>query len=149
MAIIRQKPETYAITLLTHQRRRHFQRIANADLFLTTLFRYRDEGRFQVHAFAVMPDHIHVVITPAMDQSTARCIQCMKGGYSHAAGAKLAGVLWQSGSHEHRIRDRRDYENQVIYIARNPERKNLIDHRHVHTHPAYAGWLDLPPEHLG
>jgi len=63
------------IAILTHQRRSHFQRTANADLFIATLFRYREQGKFKLHGFAVMHDHVHVPIAPAIDQSTARFIQ--------------------------------------------------------------------------
>ncbi|WP_390890488.1 transposase [Tunturiibacter lichenicola] len=65
MPTVRQKQSTYAITILTFKRRRHFQRTANAELFINTLFHHRDKNRFQLHAFVVMPDHIHVLITPS------------------------------------------------------------------------------------
>jgi REP element-mobilizing transposase RayT len=64
VATQRQKMSTYAITILTHQRHRLFQRTETAGLMIATLFRYRDQGKFALHAFAVMPDHIHALITP-------------------------------------------------------------------------------------
>ena len=78
---MRLKPQTYALTALTHQRRRIFQRTTNAELFIATLFRYRDSGKFHLHAFAVMPDHVHVLLTPAPDQTIDRCAQLIKGGF--------------------------------------------------------------------
>ncbi len=72
MATVRQTLATYAITILTYQRRTLFQRTERAELMIATLFRYRDQSRFAVHAFVIMPDHIHVLITPAIDQSTSR-----------------------------------------------------------------------------
>ena len=84
MTTIRQKQSTYAITISTFQQHRHFQRTAYAELFIATLFRYRDGGKFELHAFAVMPDHVHILITPAIDQSTSRCVQLIKGRYSYA-----------------------------------------------------------------
>jgi putative transposase len=142
MPTIRQKLSTYAITILTLQRHRHFQRSANADLFIETLFRYRDAGKFKLHAFVVMPDHAHILITPSIDQSTSRCIQLIKGGYSHAARHQSPGEIWHSGYHEHRIRDAEDFHNQILYIANNPLRKNHADYAHVHT--AYISRLDSP-----
>jgi putative transposase len=62
MPTIRQKQSTYAITILTFQRHRHFQRTANAELFIATLLRHRDKSRFQLHGFVVMPDHTHILI---------------------------------------------------------------------------------------
>lgn len=127
MPTIRQKLSTYAITILTHQRRSHFQRTANADLFIATLFRYRDAGKFQLHGFAVMPDHVHVLITPAIDQSTSRCIQLMKGGYSFAVREQSPGEIWHPSHHEHRVRDPEDFDAQKQYIANNPTRKTSTE----------------------
>jgi putative transposase len=145
MATIRQKQSTYAITILTAQRRPHFQRTANADLFIATLFRYRDAAKFLLHGFAILPDHVHILITPAVDQSTSRCLQLIKGGYSHAAREQSPGEIWHSGYHEHRIRDEADYAAQLDYIAQNPLRKHLTDHPHVHTTPVYSPRLNPPP----
>src|SRR5215472_10659640 len=108
MTTARQKLSTYAITVLTLSRHRHFQRTENAELFITTLFRYRDQGKFRLHGFAVMPDHVHILVTPAIDVSTSRCIQFIKGGYSFALPHKTPGGVWHSGYHEHRIRDEDD-----------------------------------------
>ncbi len=140
MATIRHKQSTCAITILTHQRHRIFQRTANAELMIATLFRYRDQGRFALHAFAVMPDHIHVLITPAINQSTARCMQFIKGGYSFAVRNQFPGEVWHSGYHEHRIRDKDDFEAQKQYVANSPIRKNYLDYPHVHT--CFATHLD-------
>ena len=145
MATIRQSQSTYAITILTFQRHRHFQRTANADLFIATLFRYRDAEKFHLHGFAIMPDHIHILITPAIDQSTSRCIQLIKGGYSFASRNQSLGEIWHSGYHEHRIRDAADFEAQLHYIANNPARKQLPDYTYVHTNLIFAGTLDSLP----
>src|SRR5260221_7560860 len=133
MATIRQKQSTYAITISTFQQHRHFQRTANAELFIATLFQHRDKARFQLHGFVVMPDHIHVLITPAIDQSTSRCIQYLKGGYSFVAREHTRSEIWHSGYHEHRIRDADDFKNQPVYIGNNPIRKQYEDYPHVHT----------------
>ena len=142
MATIRQKPSTYSITISKFQRHRHFQRTSNAELFIATIFRYRDQGKFLLHGFGVMPDHVHALITPATDQSTSRCIQLIKGGYTHATREHARGEIWQSGYHEHRIRDDSDYASQLAYIANNPSRRPLDLHPHVHTNEPYSGRLD-------
>ena len=144
MATIRQKLSSYAITIPTHQRCRLFQRTDNAELLIATLFRYRDQGRFALHAFVVMPDHLHVLVTPAIDVSTARCVQFIKGGYSFAVRRQFAGEVWSAGYYEHRIRDRNDFEGQKQYIANNPIRKHYVDYPYVHTR--YADRLDPAPE---
>ena len=100
---------------------------------LNTLFRYREQGRFLLHGFVVMPDHIHVLITPAHDHTIERCIQLIKGGLSFAIRKEFFGEVWQDGYHAHRVTSVDDYHSQLRYIANNPSRKNLTLYPHVHT----------------
>jgi putative transposase len=146
MTTKRQKPETYALTIVTHQRRSIFQRMENAQLMIHTLFRYRDQDRFALHAFVVMPDHIHVMITPAEDHATSRCVQLIKGGFSFSIREQFKGEVWNPGHHEHRVRDAADFEAQRQYIANNPSRKNHADYAFVHT--KYVDRIDAMPPHL-
>ena len=132
---------TYAVTTVTAQRRPIFQSSVNADLLLKMLFDYRDRGRYALHGFVIMPEHIHVLLTPAKGQTIERCVQCIKGGFSHSLGTNRPGGLWQPGFHQHRIRDIEDFRNQLTYIAQNPDRRNLHGHRYVHT--GFPDRLDL------
>jgi putative transposase len=131
---------TYAITTVTFQRRALFLRTANAELLVNTIFRYRDQGRFRLHAFVVMPEHLHVMLTPGEGQTVERSVQCIKGGFSFAVRKQFTGEVWQAGFHEHRIRDTEDFRRQIEYVAANPGRRRLIDYPFVHTN--YAGLLD-------
>ncbi len=105
---------------------------------IATLLRYRDANKFLLHAFVVMPDHIHVLITPS--ESTAKAVQLIKGGFSFAVRTQFPGEVWHTGYHKHRIRDRNDFEAQKQYIANNPTRKNYESYPHVHT--THAAFLD-------
>src|SRR5579863_9956402 len=82
---------TYAITTVTFQRRALFVRTANAELLVQTIFGYREQGRFLLHAFAVMPEHLHVLLTPGKEQSVERCVQFIKGGFSFSVRKQFAG----------------------------------------------------------
>jgi putative transposase len=125
--------ETYALTTTTYQRRALFVVTKHAELLVKTLFHYRDQGRYQLHGFAVMPEHLHVLLTPAPNQTIERCAQCIKGGFSHEVRAQFAGEVWQVGFHEHRIRDKEDFQRQLGYIAANPGKRGLVDWGFVHT----------------
>jgi REP element-mobilizing transposase RayT len=136
--------QTYALTILTHQRRSIFTRTANADLMQETLFHHRSQRRYQLHAFAIMPDHMHVLLTP--ERSLPRCIQFLKGSFSHAVREQYKGEVWHPGHYEHRIRDAADFENQKTYIAQNPARRHLQNYVYVHTR--YREQIDPMPSHL-
>jgi len=137
---------TYAITTATYQRRTLFTRMANAELMMETIFRYRDQARYALHGFVIMPDHIHLLMTPASGQTVERCAQCVKGGFSFAVRNQYGGEVWQPSFHGHRVRDAEDFRNQLAYIGLNPERRNLQDYRFVHT--SCVDRLDPMPEHL-
>ena len=135
--------ETYALTTTTYQRRALFVRTANAELLVQTLFYYRDQGRYLLHGFVVMPEHLHVLLTPAEGQTVERSAQCIKGGFSHEVRKQFGGEIWQTGFHEHRIRDREDFRSQLGYIAANPGKRGLVDYPFVHTR--YLDRIDAIP----
>lgn len=139
--------ETYALTTATFQRRALFAVTANAELMVKMLFHYRDEGRYQLHGFVVMPEHLHALLTPSENQTIERCAQCIKGGFSHEVRAQFHGEVWQVGFHEHRVRDGEDFRKQLGYIAANPGKRGLVDYPFVHTR--FLERLDHMPERLG
>jgi putative transposase len=120
---------TYFVTFSTWQRRRLFVVESYARLFLKTLYGYKRQGRFRLHAFVLMPEHVHLMLTPAVDVTLERAIQFVKGGYSHAVGVELGrkGEVWQRGFTDHRIRDARDFADHRIYIHQNPVERRLVE----------------------
>ena len=116
------------MTFSTWDRRRLFTVESNTRLFLKTLYVYRRQGRFELHAFVVMPEHVHLLLTPAPAVTLERSIQFIKGGYSHALGLELGrkGEVWQRGFTDHRVRDIEDFENHRTYIHENPVKRGLV-----------------------
>jgi putative transposase len=133
--------QTYALTAVAYNRMRLFQRTVNADLFLATVLRYRDTERLLLHGYVIMPDHIHVLITPT--ESIEKTAQLIKGGFSFAVRKQYAGEVWQNGYHAHRVVSDEDYANQLRYIASNPKKRNFRDYAFVHTTGNVR--LDPPP----
>ena len=70
---------TYFVASVTSGRRRLFQVAANAKLLLETLQAYRRQGHSKLHAFVVMPDHIHLLLTP-QGETIERVMGFIKGG---------------------------------------------------------------------
>jgi putative transposase len=114
---------TYFVTSGTFNRRRLFQVAANADLFLETLQQYRHAGHYKLHAFVVMPDHIHLLLSPK-GVALERVMGLVKGGFSHRLGSKMP--VWQRGFTDHRVRDSNEFEMRRDYIHENPVRARLV-----------------------
>jgi putative transposase len=113
---------TFFVTTQTYQRRRLLQVEATANLLLETLQHYRREGHYKLYAFVLMPDHIHLLITP-QGITLERAVQLIKGGFSHRLGSKFP--VWQRGFTDRRMRDREDFLTHRTYIHDNPVRARL------------------------
>jgi putative transposase len=121
-------PGTYFVTFRTRNYRRLFQVENYARLLLKTIFHYRREGRYLLHAFVLMPDHVHLLLTPAHDVALERCVQLIKGAYSHELGTLIGrkSEVWQRGFTDHRIRDAQDFAYHQNYIRKNPVVGRLV-----------------------
>lgn len=128
---------TFFVTAITHNRRRLFQVDANATLFLDTLQHYRREGLYKLHAFVVMPDHVHLLLTT---DNLTTAIQRIKGGFSHRLPSKFP--IWQRGFTDHLILTREQFESHRTYIHQNPVAKDLAPHPEAYP---YSSAFHLPP----
>jgi putative transposase len=115
---------TYFVTSVTSGRRRLFQVAGNAELLIKTLQVYRHQGHYKLHAFVVMPDHIHLLLTP-QGVAIERAMGFIKGGFSRRLESKLA--VWQRGFTDHRVRDADDFQTRREYIHQNPVRAHMVD----------------------
>jgi putative transposase len=115
--LIRQAGQTYFATFQTARRQCFFRNERWSSLFLTTLARYIDE--IGLHDFAVMPDHIHLLLSSKVPLE--RAIQLVKGGFSFQARRELQwnGDIWQAGFSDHRVRNIQDWDNHREYIRKN------------------------------
>jgi putative transposase len=86
-----------------------------------------DSQKYSLHAFVIMPDHLHLLITPF--EALEKSLQLLKGGFSYRAKRELdwSGEIWQPGFTEHCVRDEEDWLNHVEYIRQNPVRARLTD----------------------
>lgn len=114
---------TFFVTTNAAGRRRLFQVSARAELLLRLLEEDRVKGRYQVHAYVIMPDHVHLILTPAADVSLEKAVQFIKGGFSFRLKSKAK--VWQESFAWERVKDARDYAAHRNYIHSNPVRQGL------------------------
>lgn len=125
-----------------------FRREATARLLIETIAHYRDQGKFLLHEFVIMPDHFHALLTPAAEISLERAMQFIKGGFSFRLKSK--GAVWQASFTNHRVRDARDLEQHREYIWMNPVRARLVERAEEYPYGSAAGVLrmDAVPQGL-
>jgi putative transposase len=130
------------VTSSTWGRRALFQKEPWARLLIDTLYRYRGSA-YSLHEFVIMPDHIHVLLTP--NTSLEKAVQFIKGGFSYRAKKELGSNLeiWQKGFSDHRIRDAGDYRLHQIYIRQNPVRMDLCARAEEYAYSSARDWFEL------
>jgi len=148
MHVAPQEIRTYFVTTVTASRRRLFQVHQNAELLIDTLQDQRSKDRFTLHAFVVMPDHVHLMLTPAPDVSLEKAMQYIKGGFSFRLKSKFD--VWQRSYDSRRILDAGDFAERAHYIQENPVRAHIATQADSYPFSS-AGRLNLvdaPPPHL-
>jgi putative transposase len=122
---IRSNEFVYFVSTQTIGRKSFFRVDRWARLMLSTLNHY-DETGYKLHAFVIMPEHLHLLITPF--ESVEKSMQLIKGGFSFRAKKELQwnGEIWQLGFTDHRIRDVEDWQKHLAYIQNNPVDAHLV-----------------------
>jgi putative transposase len=96
--------------------------------------RYHDDEWFEVVAFCIMPNHVHLVITPyakseTSDYSLTQIMHNIKRNSAKQANQILGrtGTFWQHESYDHFVRDEAELERIIKYVLNNPVKAGLID----------------------
>ena len=147
MRLAPQETRTYLVTAVTAQRRSLFQVTATAELLQQTILDYRLQGNFLLHAFVIMPDHFHALITPAQDVSLEKAVQFMKGGFSFRLKSKHD--VWMRSFNESQVMSEEKFIDSARYIEENPVRRGLVKvPSEYRFSSAGCGPLDPMPAHF-
>ncbi len=119
--------QPYFVTAATRDRQPIFRNRQAAELMLIELGRLRDELGFALLAYAVMPDHIHLIIVPSITDDLSRIMQSVKGGFARLWNRQLGrqGSLWQPRYYESAVRTHAQLKRWLEYTDRNPVQAGL------------------------
>ena len=136
--------QTYMVTTNTWERRGLFRNECWARLLLDTLYHYRGSA-YLLDEFVIMPDHIHVLVSPTT--SLEKAVQFIKGGFSYRAKKELGfgGEIWETSFHDWRVRDWEEYCHYRDYIHLNPVKARLSTEAAFYSHSSAAGRFPLAP----
>jgi putative DNA methylase len=89
--------------------------------------------RFALHAAVVMPDHVHILITPGTDgdgntYGLSQIMSAVKGAAAHRVNKVLdrSGRVWQTESFDRALRRDEKIQEKAQYICANPLRAGLV-----------------------
>ncbi len=96
-----------------------------ADLVVQALHHHED--RYVLHDFVVMPNHVHLLLTPGPVQTLSDILHGIKSWTAQEINVLLgrSGVLWQRESFDRVARDDDEMQRLAAYIRHNPVKAGL------------------------
>ncbi len=91
----------------------------------------RDSVDYLLHSWVIMPNHAHVLMSPAGEKSLAQVV----GGWKRFSATRIhkilgkSGTLWQKDYFDRLIRDWDHFLNVARYVRRNPSKAGLAEGR--------------------
>ena len=101
----------------------------NAMLLVDVLRAHMAAGKFLLHDFVVMPDHLHLLMTVRGDMTIERAMQLIKGRFSYRLKREFQylGEVWQRGFSETRADREESFLRDREYITQNPVKAGLAE----------------------
>jgi len=100
-----------------------------------------DRVRYRLSAWVVMPNHVHLLLTPGENHELSGILQSLKSYTANEANKLIGrkGQFWQKESFDRWIRDAEHFVKVVAYIENNPVKARLCK-RAEDWRFSSAGW---------
>jgi len=107
----------------------------------------RSTPRIRLYAAVVMPDHVHLLLSPLRDEQgwpypLVDILQCMKSVTAHRINklSQRLGPVWEEESFDHVLRSDESLAEKCTYIQQNPVRRGFV------LRPEDYRWLWVDPK---
>jgi len=120
----------YAVTFSTQERKALSEE--EREIVLQAIL-HEDGGRYHLYAACVMPDHVHLLVEPSMNDAgefvpLAKILYSIKSFSAHEINkaAGRTGPVWEKESFDRLIRSESDLQEKFSYITRNPWDNKIV-----------------------
>jgi putative transposase len=97
-------------------------------------------GHYSLHAFVVMPNHVHLLVTAAVPlPQLTKSLKSITAKRANGLLALTGSPFWQEESYDHVARNQREFETIRRYIEENPVRAGLVREAREYRWSS-AGW---------
>ena len=125
-----------------HLKRREIAKIVSDSLHFLA------EKYYELHAFCIMSNHVHVLLTVKPDAPTLTYILERHKSYTGWQANKIlgkTGSFWAEGSYDHLVRNEISFFRYFLYTLNNPVKANLVsnwnDWKFSYCNPNLLGYL--------
>ena len=118
--------QEYFLTICTHGRQRAFADQTFALDAIHQLFRSAATLHFEIIAYCLMPDHVHILIRAVRDDANMKSfVQSWNTTTGFRWRRTHEGPLWQTGYYDHVLRAEETHLAVARYVLMNPVRAGL------------------------
>jgi REP element-mobilizing transposase RayT len=111
--------------------------------------RHDHEKKYDLRVAIVMPDHVHLILTPLVDAQRQSVVpmqdimKAIKGASAHAINQRRSknGAVWQEESFDRVLRCSEKLDEKIAYILNNPVRRGIVNDWHQYQ---WLWYLDPP-----
>jgi len=130
------------VTIGTEKKQGFFNSKANAEIVVGELLKSTEDLGFRILCYCLMPDHLHVVLSPGHSAyPLSKFLNVFKGRTTAIfRGREGVDKIWQRSAFDHVIRTDEDLRAIVEYIMNNPVRKGITEK--ADDYP-YGRWFDV------
>ena len=115
-------PTIVFLTVCTQQRQKV---LADTTTHAALLAAWRDADAWKVGRYVVMPDHVHLFVSPTQRAvPLERWVRFWKNRFAVSTGRR---AVWQAGGWHRRLRSARHADEKWEYVEQNPVRAGLVD----------------------
>ena len=120
---------------------RYLQQPAIADMIVEVIHHIAQNiHRCTLHAFVVMPNHVHLLVTPDVPlPQITRTLKTCSAKRANEILSLTGTPFWQNETYDHLVRDSPSATRIHQYIEQNPVRAGLVTEP-SHYHWSSAGW---------
>ena len=132
---------SYYLTIVTQNRQPIL--IENIELLRESFRRSKKRYDYNIDAIVILPDHIHMIITPKIPNEYSKIITYIKRDFLYQLSSNLKeeaktnltastynrqhSGIWQRRFYEHTIRDEKDFLKIFEYMKINPIKHGLVE----------------------
>ncbi len=134
------KKQWYLLTTVVHERNPIFTQPETAEIILSSLLWLENQGKMDLEAAIIMPDHLHFVAELHMG-TLAELMHSLKSYTARKINGllKRRGRLWQAQYYDHAIRKDEVLHDVIVYCLNNPVRAGLVTDFHQYPY-WYCRW---------
>lgn len=133
-----------------NNRQEVFRDAADCERFLGLLAKLAPAHNVAIHAYVLMPNHVHLLLTPVDATGMSRLMQALGRRYVHWFNKRHArtGTLWEGRFRASVVESERFLFACSRYIEMNPVRAGLVTDPADYRWSSFAHHVGLRPEPL-